>query len=137
MPEKIKNIHSEIDFYHQQHTDIDIDIFNVLEKTIAAALPKAVGKVWHGHPVWFIDDNPIVGYQAKKGLVHLLFWSGQTFNEEKLIPIGKFKAAEYLITSKVDIKITDLKKWLKKSQSIQWDYKNLVKRKGVLLKIQN
>lgn len=136
MPEKINTINSDINLYHQQHTDIDVDIFKVLAKTIVSELPKAEGKVWHGHPVWFIDENPIVGYQAKKGVVHLLFWSGQSFEEEKLIPIGKFKAAEYLITSSKDIKMTVLKKWLKKSKSIQWDYKSLIKRKGTLIRLK-
>jgi hypothetical protein len=136
MSKQIINIKSEIDFYHQQHADIDVDIFKLLAKTIATELPKAEGKVWHGHPVWFIDENPIVGYQVKKGVLHLLFWSGQNFEEEKLIPIGKFKAAEYLITSSKDIKMTALKKWLKMSKSIQWDYKNLIKRKGTLIRLK-
>ncbi|TAE80416.1 MAG: DUF1801 domain-containing protein, partial [Bacteroidetes bacterium] len=30
---------------------------------------------------------------------------------------------------------TDLKRWLVKSSEIQWDYKNIVKRKGQLIKL--
>jgi hypothetical protein len=65
----------------------------------------------------------------------LLFWSGQTFAEEHLVNEGKFKAAEIRYTSADDVTLTDLKRWLKKAREIQWDYKNIVKRKGALIKI--
>jgi hypothetical protein len=65
-----------------------------------------------------------------------MFFSGQSFDETDLKPEGKFKAAEIFYTNKKEIKITHLKKWLKKAVSIQWDYKNIVKRKGVLKKMK-
>ena len=45
---------------------------------------------------------------------------------------GTFKAAEFRYTSAKQINTKDLKRWLKKAESIQWDYKNLIKRRGKL-----
>ena len=41
--------------------------------------PHAENKIWHAHPVWFLDGNPVVGYSKQKVGVVLLFWSGQSF----------------------------------------------------------
>lgn len=106
-----------------------------LAKEIYAGLPKAENKIWHGAPVWFIEGNPITGYDVLKDCVRLLFWSGQSFEEPNLKPEGSFKAAEIRYTEKEQIKSKDLKRWLKKSKEIQWDYKNIVKRKGKLIKL--
>lgn len=112
------------------------EICDLLETTINAHLKKSTSKVWHGGPVWFIDENPVVGYWVrKKGEVQLLFWSGQSFDEPDLKPEGKFKAAEMQYTEVNQIKITHLKRWLKKAKDIQWDYKNITKRKGALKRI--
>lgn len=67
--------------------------------------------------------------------MQLLFWSGRSFEEPELKPEGKFKAAELRITDAAQIKPRDLKRWLRKARTIQWDYKNLVKRRGVLEKL--
>jgi hypothetical protein len=97
---------------------------------------EIVSKIWHGSPVWFIDGNPIVSYSVRKGdKVSLMFFSGQGFDEPDLKPEGKFKAAEIFYTNVQEIKITRLKRWLKKAKDIQWDYKNIVKRKGVLKRL--
>lgn len=64
--------------------------------------------------------------------MRLLFWSGQSFDEPGLQPEGKFKAAEARYTSVDQINTTDLQRWLEKARNIQWDYKNIVKRKGRL-----
>jgi hypothetical protein len=111
------------------------DICETLANGIDAGLPKAECKIWHRAPVWFIEGNPIVGYWVRKGYVQLLFWSGQSFDEPGLKAEGKFKAAEVRLTDTSQIKIKDLKRWLKKAQAIQWDYKNIVKRRGVLEKL--
>ena len=95
-------------------------------------MKKAESKIWHAHPVWFLDGNPIVGYSKLKGGIRLLFWSGQSFEEDGLQKEGKFKAAEKRYSSVEEVNTKDLKRWLKKAIDIQWDYKNLVKRKGVL-----
>lgn len=107
-------------------------IGTLLSEEINQNMPGAENKIWHGHPVWFIKGNPIVGYSKLKDCIRLLFWSGQSFEEEGLEPEGTFKAAEIRYTNISQVKKTHLKRWLAKSKKIQWDYKNIVKRKGVL-----
>jgi len=89
-------------------------------------------KVWHRHPVWFLHGNPIVGYSKLKNCVRLLFWSGQSFDEPGLAPEGSFKAAEARYSDVIEILPHDLDRWLLKAVDIQWDYKDIVKRKGRL-----
>ena len=125
----------DILIYNQSQADADRVICEALGKEIARNLPKAENKVWHGHPVWFIEGNPIVGYAKLKNRVQLLFWSGQSFDEPDLKPEGTFKAAEANYTSVNQINIEDLERWLSKAQAIQWDYKNIVKRRGELVRI--
>lgn len=110
-------------------------ICDLLAEEITRALPKAENKIWHANPVWFIDGNPIVGYDKLKDCVRLLFWSGQSFKEKGLHKEGSFKAAEARYTEVSQISKKDLKRWLQKAKEIQWDYKNIVKRKGVLKKV--
>ena len=129
-------MNKEIQSYHVAHKNIDQAIFLLLYKTIDESLVNAEHIIWHGHPVWFIEENPIVGYCVVKNAVQLLFWSGQSFDEINLKKIGKFKAAEIKYESVDQIVIDDFKKWLQKSIVIQWDYKNLVKRKGELLRLK-
>lgn len=107
-----------------------------LKREIDRGLPQANSKIWHSHPVWFLDGNPIVGYSKLKDCIRLMFWSGADFDEPELKPgTGKFKDAAVRYTSVSDIKTNDLKRWLKKSAAIQWDYKNIYKRKGKLVRI--
>lgn len=90
-------------------------------------------KVWHAHPVWFIGGNPVVGYSSLKDSVQLMFWSGADFDEDGLQPgTGKFKDASIRYQDVTEINDSDVKRWLKKSETIQWDYKNIYKNKGVL-----
>ncbi len=108
-------------------------ICELLAQEIEKGLPGSTNKVWHAHPVWFLNDNPIVGYSPRKdGSINLMFWSGQSFDEPALKAEGTFKAAEVRYTNVDQINSEDLQRWLKKSQTIQWDYKNIVKRQGVL-----
>lgn len=107
-------------------------ICDLLAAEITAGLPEAEAKVWHGGPVWFLSGNPVVGYWVRKGSVQLLFWSGQSFDEPGLRPEGKFKAAEARIKDAGQIDSATLQRWLAKARAIQWDYKNIVKRRGVL-----
>jgi len=112
------------------------EICDLLGTIISKELFEAESKVWHAHPVWFIDGNPIVGYSKQKKGIRLMFWSGADFNEIKLNIIGgKFKDASIFFTNASDINEKDLVNWLKKSREIQWDYKNIVKRKGRLEKL--
>lgn len=110
----------------------DKAICQKLFQEIDKLLPNAESKIWHRHPVWFINGNPIVGYSKLKSCIRLLFWSGQSFDEPELQPEGSFKAAEARYTDVKQISTDLLKRWLDKSAKIQWDYKNIVKRKGVL-----
>ena len=123
--------------YNQQFSSDDREIVEKLVKIINENLPEAENKIWHSHPVWFLEGNPIVGYSKQKAGMRLMFWSGKSFEEEKLnILGGKFQDASVFFNSVEEINENDLKKWLQKSQEIQWDYKNIVKRKGQLLRLK-
>lgn len=125
----------EIQNYNDSQTESDKAICDILYMIINENLTDAENKIWHAHPVWFLDGNPIVGYSKLKGSVRLLFWSGQSFEEEQLQNEGSFKAAEMRYTDSSQINEDDVKRWLKKGREIQWDYKNIVKRKGVLIRL--
>lgn len=122
--------------YNKALSKAEKDIGNLLAETIDQHLAGAENKIWHRHPVWFLDGNPIVGYSKLKDCVRLLFWSGQSFDEPGLDQEGSFKAAEARYTSVDEVNVKDLKRWLKKAKEIQWDYKNIVKRKGVLERLK-
>jgi len=127
---------TDIQTYNSSQKGEDKAICEVLFKEINEQIPNAESKVWHGHPVWFLDGNPVVGYSKLKDSVRLLFWSGQSFDEDNLQIEGTFKAADARYTSVEQVNTTDLHRWLKKAQEIQWDYKNIVKRKGVLERLK-
>ncbi len=132
----MKNIATNILEYNKLQTADVREICDFLELNISKFLKKSESKIWHGSPVWFIEGNPIVSYSVRKdGRVSLMFFSGQSFEEEGLKAEGKFKAAEVFYTNIKEIKITHLKRWLTKAKTIQWDYKNIVKNKGILAKI--
>ena len=130
-------MNTEIQNYNQQFSSDDREIVEKLVKIINENLPEAENKIWHSHPVWFLEGNPIVGYSKQKKGIRLMFWSGKSFEEDKLnILGGKFQDASIFYNSVEEINENDLKKWLQKSQEIQWDYKNIVKRKGQLLRLK-
>lgn len=129
-------IHPDTKAYHAALTAGDRAICNLLSKEIARALPEADNKVWHAHPVWFLDGNPIVGYSKLKDCVRLLFWSGQSFRAKGLQKEGSFRAAEARFHAKSDVDVAALAAWLAESRDVQWDYKNIVKRKGKLLRLK-
>jgi hypothetical protein len=129
-------MNKDIQAYNDSQEPDNKAICDLLAKEIGSNLNATESKIWHGAPVWFINSNPIVGYWVRKKHVQLLFWSGRSFDEEGLTPEGTFKAAEARYTSPDQVNTDDLKRWLKKSEQIQWDYKNIVKRKGVLERIK-
>ncbi len=129
-------IPADIAAYHRGLAPADRALCEVLATEIAAALPDATGKVWHRHPVWFLDGNPVVGYVRLKGWLRLLFWSGQSFEEPALVPEGSFRAAEARLTAMGDLDRVALRRWLGKCRTIQWDYQNLAKRKGRLERLR-
>ena len=129
-------MNKDVRAYNNSQSPEDKKICNLLAKEINGNLPEAENKIWHAHPVWFLDGNPVVGYSKLKDCIRLLFWSGESFEEEGLQKEGNFKTAGLRITSADQINTKDLSRWLKKSKEIQWDYKNIVKRKGVLERLK-
>lgn len=131
-------MHPEIEAFNEdRETDEERRICATLATSIYKLLPEAEGKIWHRHPVWFLDGNPTVGYSKLKAGIRLMFWSGASFAEDKLKPgTGKFKDASIMYTDSNDIKLADIKRWIKKSKTIQWDYKNVAKRKGKLVRLK-
>ncbi len=130
-------MNKDIQAYNKTQAPEDQAICNLLAEEISKNLPEAENKIWHAHPVWFLDGNPIVGYSKQKKGIRLMFWSGADFEEQQLqAGTGKFKDASIFYTDVEEIKTNLLKRWLKKSKEIQWDYKNIVKRKGVLERLK-
>lgn len=130
-------INAAIQAYNNALLAEEQKICEILSIEITQFLNFTENKIWHAHPVWFIDGNPIVGYSKLKSGIKLMFWSGADFEEEKLnIGSGKFKDASITYTSVNELNSLDLKRWLEKSEKIQWDYKNIVKRKGVLERLK-
>ncbi|HEY6124983.1 MAG TPA: DUF1801 domain-containing protein [Steroidobacteraceae bacterium] len=92
-----------------------------LRKSFDAALPKATSKVWHGSPVWFIGENPVVGYTARPAGVAVLFWNGKEFDEPALEPVGKFHAAQIKFADLGAIDAKLLARLLRKAKTDIWD----------------
>lgn len=130
-------MNKEIRAYNDSQTKNDKAICDLLYELISQNLPEAENKIWHAHPVWFLDGNPIVGYSKLKDCIRMLFWGGASFDEKDLKPgTGKFKDASIRYTSVDQIKIDDINRWIEKAKTIQWDYKNLIKRKGELIRLK-
>ena len=130
-------MNKDIAEYNEKQNPDDKEICIALAAMIDSVLGEAESKIWHSHPVWLLEQNPIVGYSKQKAGIRLMFWSGADFDEEQLnVRGGKFKDASVFYNYTSEIDPDDLKRWLVKSKDIQWDYKNIVKRKGRLEKLQ-
>lgn len=130
-------MNTDITAYNKEQNLVDSEICDLLASIIDGELKNSENKIWHAHPVWFLDGNPIVGYSKQKAGIRLMFWSGADFEEENLNVVGKkFKDASVIYNDVSEINKKDLKRWLKKSKEIQWDYKNIVKRKGKLQRLK-
>ena len=129
-------VSADVAAYNASQSDMDRALCDALVGHISKALPGAENKVWHGHPVWFLEGNPVVGYSTHREGTRLLFWSGQSFDEPALSPVGKFKAAEARYSTLTDINAKVLRGWLRKALATQWDYKNVVKNKGMLTRLR-
>ena len=130
-------MHPEIPKYNEKLEANKKELCDVLAKEIDSHLPGSESKIWHAHPVWFLDGNPIVGYSNQKPGIRLMFWSGVDFEESGLAVRGKkFKDASAFFNNASEVEKTELRRWLKKGQEIQWDYRNLVKRKGQLERLK-
>ena len=129
-------MHPDTAKYNKSLAGVEREICDLLAGVIDKNLPDAENKVWHAHPVWFLEGNPIVGYSKLKGCIRLLFWSGQSFEEQELKKEGSFKAAEARYTAVGQVDVKNLKRWLQKARDIQWDYRNIVRRKGQLERLK-
>jgi len=129
-------MHADTKAYNAALAPGERKICQLLAKEIDRALPDAENKVWHAHPVWFLDGNPIVGYSKLKDGVRLLFWSGQSFAEKGLRKEGSFRAAEARYTAAGEVDVEKLRRWLAQARVVQWDYKNIVRRKGRLERLE-
>lgn len=123
--------------YNEAMEPSDKKICEVLAAEIDRGLSDSESQIWHAHPVWFLEGNPIVGYSKQKKGIRLMFWSGADFAEPKLDIVGKkFKDASVFYNDVSEINTADLKRWLMKAKVIQWDYKNIVRRKGKLERLK-
>lgn len=130
-------INPDIFDYNKKQSDSDKEICIKLSQLIDFGVNDTENKIWHAHPVWFLEGNPIVGYSKQKKGIRLMFWSGRSFNEEQLNVEGeKFQDASVFYNNLNEINETDILRWLQKSVEIQWDYKNIVKRKGELIRLK-
>lgn len=129
-------MHPDTKKYNEAQKPADRAICELLAKEIDRGLPDAENKIWHAHPVWFLEENPVVGYSKLKNCIRLLFWSGQTFESDELEKEGKFKAAEVRYTNVEQVDTRKLASWLAEARDVQWDYRNIVKRKGRLERLK-
>jgi len=126
-------VYPEIQEYNERQESRHREVCDFLAWEMDRFFQEAECRIWHAHPVWFLDGNPIAGYSKEKPGIRLMFWSGAGFEEEGLNIVGKkFKDASIFYNVVSDIKSSDLQRWLEKSKKIQWDYKNIVKKKGRL-----
>lgn len=124
---------NEIQHYAAGFSTEEQAICRFLQGEFNRLLPQAESKIWHAHPVWFVEGNPIAGYSRLKSGIRVLFWSGQSFSTPGLLPEGKFKAAEVRLGSLEATQALPWPEWCREAVEKQWDYKNIVKRKGQLL----
>lgn len=118
--------------YHRKLAPADLAICELLATQIERGLPEGQSKVWHAHPVWFLDGNPIVGYDRLKDAVRLMFWSGQSFGTAGLTASGSFEAAEARFTDVDDVDTERLAEWLSAARDIQWDYEHIRTNRGLV-----
>lgn len=124
-------IPADILSYQESLDEMARPICDRLLGLIETALPDAERKVWHAHPVWFFEGNPVVGFDRLKQSVRLLFWSGQSFATPGLQPEGSFKAAEIRLTDAAQIDDERVAKWLNESREIQWNYRDIRRNRGL------
>ena len=108
-----------------------VAVFDALRAEIDAALPQAASKIWHGAPVWFVDDYPVVGYSLKAGKASLLFWNGKALDEPALKPVGKHFAAEMVLTRVAELDRAAIRRCLVKAgKNVFTDYASLRQGRG-------
>lgn len=127
----------DIKAYNDAQTATHGAVCDLLADALDRHLQGAECKIWHAHPVWFLDGNPVAGYNRLKRGIRLMFWSGADFDEPGLdVTTGKFRDASVYFNDVSEVNPDDLVRWIGKSGEIQWDYKNIVKRKGRLERLK-
>ena len=119
--------------YNQRQEPKHQALCDHLAREIDRSLPNAESKIWHAHPVWFLEGNPTVGYSKQKPGIRLMFWSGADFEDPGLNVVGKkFKDASVFFNEVSEVELASLRRWLAKATGVQWNYRDLVRRKGRL-----
>lgn len=121
-----------IDAFHDRLAVPDRAICDRLRRAIDAGLPEAEARVWHAHPVWFLDGNPVAGYSRLKDCVRLMFWSGQGFEAPGLAASGSFKAAEARFTDAAQVDAAPLALWLAEARRVQCNYRDIRRNRGLV-----
>lgn len=125
-------MHPETLKYNEKQEPDHKEVCDLLAREIDRSLPEAENRIWHAHPVWFLDGNPTVGYSKQKPGIRLMFWSGADFGEGGLNIVGKkFKDASIFYNDVSEVRTSDLRRWLQKAREIRWDYKNIVRNRGL------
>jgi hypothetical protein len=57
---------TDIQVYNNLLSPEEKAVSDTLMQEITTHLTDATSKVWHGHPVRFLDGNPVVGYSKQK-----------------------------------------------------------------------
>ncbi len=130
-------MHPDVMSYNEKQEPKHREVCELLAREIDGALPGAESRIWHAHPVWFLDGNPIAGYSKQERGIRLMFWSGADFEEAGLNLVGgKFKDASVFFNEVSEVMKPDLRRWLRKAREIQWNYRDIVKRKGRLERLR-
>ena len=125
-PQRARRTVNPIAAYATSLSKADAAICRALRAEIDGALPRATSRVWHGAPVWFVGDTPVVGYNSTaRGGVNLLFWNGQAFTEPALEPVGKFKAAQLHFDHVAQIDSRALRRLLALAGTRIWDHSGI------------
>ena len=61
-------MNKEVQAYNDSQSGEEKKICELLCEQISGNLADEENKVWHGAPVWFIDGNPIAGYDVLKAV---------------------------------------------------------------------
>ncbi|MCK6081328.1 DUF1801 domain-containing protein [Microbacterium sp. EYE_5] len=128
----MSDVPADIRAYHDRLDAEARPICDILLSLIDEGLPDADRKVWHAHPVWFFDGNPVVGYDRLTASVRLMFWSGRAFDEPGLSPEGSFEAAEVRYTAPEQIDDDAVRRWLGEAREKQWNYRDIRTNRGLV-----
>lgn len=89
-----------------------------LERVLNAALERATGTIWHGHPVWMIGKTPVAGFKASSKFVTFMIWRGQEI-DAPLSPTGSFSMAVAKPASVDAIDADAYTGWLRSAEALE------------------